>query len=100
MGIADVSQTLRLLIGDASFVFDIIDNTVPQNTGIWDGMGRPSGRKPHIRMDAGRLGQFLCGYRSLQTLIQEQQATILDEDAVCELDAAFPEKICFITDEY
>ena len=100
MGIADVSQTLRLLIGDASFVFDIIDNTVPQNTGIWNGMGRPSDRKPHIRMDAGRLGQFLCGYRSLQTLIQEQQAIILDEGAVRELDAAFPEKICFITDEY
>lgn len=100
LGIADVSQTLRLLVGDASFVFNIIDNTVPQNTGIWDGMGRLSSQKPHIRMDAGRLGQFLCGYRSLSTLAREQQADILDEGAIRELDAAFPEKICFITDEY
>ncbi len=100
MGIADISQTLRLLVGDATYVFDIVDKTVPQNTGIWDGMGKPSDRKPHIRMEAGRLGQFLCGYRSLSTLAQEQQADILDEGAIRELDAAFPEKICFITDEY
>ena len=90
MGIADVSQALRLLVGDASFIFDIADNTVPQNTGIWDGTGTPTSRKPHIRLEAGRLAQFLCGYRSLRMLAQEQQAIILDEGAVHELDARFP----------
>lgn len=100
MGIADVSQTLRILVGDASFVFEIIDNTVPGNTGIWDGAGKPSDRKPQIRLESGRLGQFLCGYRSLRALDQDQQATILDKNAARELDTAFPEKICFITDEY
>ncbi len=100
MGIADVSETLRLLLGDASFVFEIIDNTVPQNAGIWDGMGRPASRAPQLRLEAGRLAQFLSGYRSVGRLVQEQQAAVLDEAAAQALDAAFPGKTCFITDEY
>lgn len=100
MGIADISAALRLVIGDASFVFEIIDNTVPENAGVWDGAGKTSSRPPQIRMEAGRLAQFLCGYRSIQELAQEQQADIYDEAAAEKLDTAFPKKICFVTDEY
>lgn len=100
MGIADVSETLSLLLGDASFVFEITDSTLPQNAGIWDGRGKPTSRAPQLRLEAGRLGQFLSGYRTIGQLVQEQQAIVLDEAAAQALDIAFPGKTCFITDEY
>lgn len=100
MGIADISAALKSILGDASFVFEVTDSTVPENAGIWDGAGEKTERAPQIRLEAGRLGQFLCGYRSIAELAQGQEAEILDPEAVKALDRAFPKETCFITDEY
>ena len=100
MGIADVSAALKAIIADRSFVFDVTDATVPENAGIWDGAGNRTNLAPQIRLEAGRLGQFLCGYRSIAELAQEQEAEILDPEAAKALDIAFPKETCFITDEY
>lgn len=100
MGIADVSAALNAIIGDSSYVFEVIDSTVPENAGIWDGMGEKTHCTPQIRLEAGRLGQFLCGYRSIAELAESQEAEILDPKIACALDRAFPKEICFITDEY
>lgn len=100
MGIADVSAALKCIVADPSFVFEVTDTTVTENAGIWDGTGKKIGRAPQIRLEAGRLGQFLCGYRSLWELAQNKEAEILDPQAAEALDRAFPKEICFITDEY
>jgi|GEM_PF-1857644 len=100
MGIADIGKTLKLLVDDPAYVFAIIDATVPQNAGVWDGAGNPSARAPQVRLEAGRMGQFLSGYRALSELAAEGQAELLDSGAARELDARFPKQICFITDEY
>lgn len=100
MGIADVSAALKAIIGDSSYVFEVTDATIPENAGIWDGMGMSTQRTPHIRLEAGRLGQFLCGYRSIAELAQGQEAEVLDLETAKALDRAFPKEVCFITDEY
>lgn len=100
MGIANVSALLRAIIGDAGYVFEVLDASVPQNAGVWDGMGGFSRRHPQLRLEAGRLGQFLDGYRSLAELVEAGEAEALDPEAVRALDAAFPKQCCFIIDEY
>ena len=100
MGIANVSQTLSLLLSDSAYVFEVIDKTVPENEGVWDGTGNRTARAPQIRLEAGRLGQFLCGYRSFSELSSGGEAEVIDLSAAKALDAAFPKQTCFITDEY
>ncbi len=100
MGIADVSEALKAIIGDDSFVFEVADTTVPENVGVWDGAGNLTDRAPQIRLEAGRLGQFICGYRSIAELAASGEAEILDPESAQALDRSFPKEACFITDEY
>lgn len=100
MGITDISAILSAIVRDSSFIFEVLDASVPENAGIWDGMGRVSRREPHIRIQAGRLGQFLDGYRSLAELMEAGEAEIIDTGAAKALDDRFPKQICFVTDEY
>lgn len=100
MGIADVSALLRAVMGQPAYIFEVRDTTVPQNAGVWDGGGNASQKTPHIRLDAGRLGQFLGGYRAMAELVEAGEAEALDAAAVRALDDAFPKQTCFITDEY
>ncbi|HWR23544.1 MAG TPA: GNAT family N-acetyltransferase [Feifaniaceae bacterium] len=100
MGIADVSAALNAVVGDGSYVFEVADSTVPQNAGVWDGAGKRTDSAPQIRLEAGRLGQFLCGYRSIMELAGDGEAEILDAAAARALDRAFPKELCFVADEY
>ncbi|MDR1619548.1 MAG: GNAT family N-acetyltransferase [Clostridiales bacterium] len=100
MGIANVSTMLEKIIGNAEYVFEVTDASVPQNAGVWDGCGKASRREPHIRLEAGRLGQFLCGYRSIADLAAANEAQIKNEAMAEALDSAYPRQVCFITDEY
>lgn len=100
MGVADLSALLRTVVGNPAYVFEVTDTTVPENAGVWDGAGNASRRAPHIRLEAGRLGQFLGGYRTLGELAEAGEAEVLDADAVQALDCEYPKQVCFITDEY
>lgn len=100
MGIANVQTALRAILGDARFVFEITDETVPQNAGVFDGGGAPSSKTPQLQLPAGRLGQFLCGYRSLQDIVQAGEGAAKDADALQALDTAYPCMPCFVVDEY
>ncbi len=100
MGVADVSALLKAILRDSTFVFDVKDENVPQNEGIWNGAGQAASRAPHVCIPAGRLGQFLCGYRTLQDIVAAGEAQALDSGAVSALDQLFPQQTCFITDEY
>ncbi|MDL2258082.1 GNAT family N-acetyltransferase [Eubacteriales bacterium OttesenSCG-928-K08] len=100
MGVADVSKALRLIVNDCSFVFEVEDKTVPQNVGVWDGEGEKTDRAPQVRLQAGFLGQFLCGYHSMEALIEAGQAQGFDMAAVKKMDECLPKQTCFIVDEY
>ncbi len=100
MGIADASTALYKLLGDEAFIFELIDGAVVQNTGIFNGLGKASAKTPQFRLEAGRLAQFLCGYRSIKELEEQGQAEVFDNEAAKALDALFPKRTCFITDEY
>ncbi len=100
MGVADVSALLSSVCHGGAWRAEILDRTVAANHGVFDFAGRPSDRAPHFRIEAGRLAQFLCGYRSLLELADEGNALLYDPRAARELDAAFPQETCFIVDEY
>ena len=99
MGVVHVQELLSLLLHDDRFCFDIIDRSVPQNHGVWDGTGK-SATHPQITLEAGRLGQLLCGYATLEELIVAGHATVADADAAHALNILLPKQPCFIVDEY
>jgi predicted acetyltransferase len=100
MGAADIGSLLKQILNDPAFVFEIVDRTVPQNEGVFDGCGRTTDRKPMFTLEAGRLTQQLIGYRSMREMIDAGDAKADDEQAVAALDAALPKQKCFIVDEY
>lgn len=100
MGIADVSAALYKLLRDEDYVFELTDGAVKQNTGRFNGLGVASAKMPQLQLEAGRLAQFLSGYRSIEELAEQGHAKIFDYDAAKSLDAKFPKQTCFITDEY
>lgn len=100
MGIADVSAFLRAVCGDEAFLFEVHDKTVPENQGVFDGAGRPAAKKPHIVLEAGRLGQFFGGYRSMASLWEDGLADVRDERMAALLDMRYPTKTCFVVEEY
>ncbi len=100
MGVGDVRGLLRAVCRERQFRVTVTDAVVESNNGTFDFCGCPTDRTPHVRIAAGRLAQFLCGYRSLASLSEEGLAEVLDHAAVRELDAAFPVQTCYIIDEY
>lgn len=100
LGVANVSALLQGVLGDADFRFAVTDATVPQNEGVWNGAGQRENRAPHIALEAGRLGQLLCGYASLSQLEAENRLTVHDAGAARALDKRLPKLPCYIVDEY
>jgi len=100
MGVANVSALLSGVLGDGSLRFDVRDETVPQNAGVWNGRGEAEARPPHFSLEAGRLGQLLCGYASAAELSAQGLLAAYDEGALRELDARLPKLPCYIVDEY
>ena len=102
MGVADVAQLLSAVGGNPSWRVAITDPVVAKNNGVFDFAGNrcEDARQPHLRLEAGRLVQFLCGYHTLEELTAQHLCTPLDSGAVRELDAAFPRCCCHIFDEY
>lgn len=80
LGAANVSLLLSLVLHDPEPVFEITDPVLPENNGVFDGMGCPTARPPQYRMRAGELAQYVSGYRAL--------------------DPCFPKEICYCVDEY
>lgn len=100
MGVADVSALLCAVLGDASLRLMVRDASVPQNAGVWNGAGAPDTRAPHITLEAGRLGQLLCGYASAEELEREGLMTVHDPGAARVLAERLPKRPCYIVDEY
>lgn len=100
MGVGNVAALLSAVGRNPAYRVSVTDNTVPANNGIFDFAGNRCTGTPHFQLDAGRLGQFLCGYRSLAALAADGQAILLDSGAAEELDAVFPCQTCYIVDEY
>ena len=100
MGAASVAALLAFVCGEHSLCAEITDGTVAANNGIFTFSGELSGKAPHLRIEAGRLVQFLCGYASLAELAAEGHAVLLDPGAARELDRMFPRRSCYILDEY
>ncbi len=100
MGVADVAGLLSATGGSSSYRVAVTDQTVAANNGVFDFAGNRCSEAPHIRLPAGRLVQFLCGYCSLEELAADGQAVFLDAGAARELDEAFPRQTCYIVDEY
>lgn len=100
MGVADVSALLAAVLRDDSLRFAVQDATVPQNVGIWNGAGRTDARAPHCTLEAGRLGQLLCGYASVEELEAAGQIMAHDAGAMRALSEQLPKLPCYIVDEY
>ena len=100
MGVADVSALLRAVCGVGAYRVEVTDGTVSANNGVFNFAGNRTDKAPHVRLEAGRLAQFLCGYHTLAELEHAGHADVFDPVAVRELDAAFPPQICYIVDEY
>jgi len=100
MGIADVGAVLAAVGGPEGCAVEIRDEIVPENGGIWTLNGKRADIPPCASMDAGRLAQLLCGYKSLSELAGEGNAAILDPEGAKRIDAALPKTPCWVADEY
>lgn len=99
-GAADIAQLLRIILHDEQFTFEVIDAVVPENQGVYNGMGQPENSAPHVTLPAGRLVQFLIGSRSMQELIEAGEAIAHDRSVLDVLDVRLPKYACYIVDEY
>lgn len=99
-GAANIRLLLSALVGDPAVCFAVRDSVVPQNEGVWNGLGEACRRAPAVTLEAGRLVQFLIGYRSLSELAAEHNAVLHDRAAAEALDVQLPKQRCFIVDEY
>ena len=100
MGVGDVRGLLRALGRDHGFRIEIFDPVIPANRGIFDLNGKTAEGAPQLRIESGRLAQFLCGFHSLAELCGASLAEAPDPDAVTALDALYPKQNCYIVDEY
>lgn len=100
IGVGDVRGLLRSIGRAQGFRIAVTDPVAAANRGVFDLDGSAADGAPQLRIEAGRLAQFLCGYRSLEELCAAGLAKAADPAAVRELDAAFPRQNCFIVDEY
>lgn len=99
-GAADIQRLMAAAIGDGGYTVAVRDKNVAINNGVFDLAGRESGERPCLSIEAGRLLQFLIGYRSLAELEREGHAEVYDRGAVEALDCAYTKRKCFIWEEY
>lgn len=104
MGAANIQELLRLAAPKEkdcpSFAMEVEDPVVPGNRGLFTLSGEIAKEAPRIRLPAGRLTQLICGYASLDELIQQEAVTLFDRAAAAELNRLLPKMPCFIVDEY
>ena len=102
LGLIDAGRMISAALGGRGMraSLEVLDDTVPGNAGVYGADGMRTDEPPQIRLAAGRLAQWLVGYRSLAELAAEGNAEIIDQDAARALDAALPKQPCWIVDEY
>lgn len=101
MGAGHLPTLLGLLGAEApGIAIEVTDPVVPQNSGIYTLRGAPASLPPAVSLSAGRLVQWLSGYRSLAQLAAEGQAVIHDGAAAARLDILLPTQNCLCSEEY
>lgn len=102
MGVVHMQQLLHSLLPKegAPFTVQVEDPILPANCGLFTLSGQPTKTAPQVSLSCGRLAQLLCGYYSLDELVQNNMAVIYDPDAAREIDRLLPKMPCFIVDEY
>ena len=86
--------------GHPGFALEITDPVVAANNGIYDLCGNATNRPPQIKLSAGRLIQWLSGYRSLAQLAAQGNALVFDKEAAVRLDRLLPTQNCLCSEEY
>lgn len=96
--ITDVRAVLRAL-NKEGLTLEVIDPSVPQNSGVFDISGEPSSAPAKLRLDVGRLAQIAFGYASASGL-SEEGLIETESGAAAELDQLLPPQSCYFIDEY
>lgn len=99
-GIAHLPTLLQTLGGTNDFAIEVTDPIIPGNNGVFDLKGEPTDKDPQVSLTAGRLAQWLCGYRSLARLAAEGHADFYDAAAANRLDRLLPTQNCLCSEEY
>jgi len=86
--------------GPAGFALRVTDPVVAGNNGVFGLDGLPACAAPQLTLEAGRLVQWLTGYRSLAALAAEGLAHVHDPAAAARLDRLYPTLPCVCSDEY
>ena len=101
MGVGHLPTLLGLLGTEAEGIaIEVTDPVVPANSGVYALDGAPSSLPPAVSLQAGRLMQWLSGYRSLAALAAEGHADIHDGAAAARLDTLLPTQNCLCSEEY
>ena len=101
LGAANVAPLMAAAFGGlAGVAVEATDDTVPENAGVYDGRGERTDDAPAVRLPAGRLVQWLVGYRSLVEILESGEAEALDASAAARLNDLLPVTPCCIIDEY
>lgn len=103
LGVANIQRFLKAMfpvspVKDLSV--EITDRIVDENNGVFNLDGTVSSKKPAFTIEAGRLAQVLCGFRSLSEQHADSYVQVHDEGLFTELDSILPKERCFIVDEY
>lgn len=69
MGAVDIPVLLSSIVHDSSLIIEVTDGFLPENSGVYDGMGRRTNRSPAFSLTAGELMQALCGYKALGDIL-------------------------------
>lgn len=105
-GVLGVANIQRFLKGIFPFspikeaAIEITDKIVESNNGIYSLDGNACSLQPTITIEAGRLAQVLCGFRTLSEQLNDSFVQVHNEKLFKELDSILPKQKCFIVDEY
>ncbi|MBP0963123.1 MAG: GNAT family N-acetyltransferase [Oscillospiraceae bacterium] len=100
-GVAHLPTLLKTLCkGQPDFAIEVTDPVVEANNGTFDLQGNLITTPPQIKLSAGRVVQWLCGYRSLAQLAAEGHAAVYNQAAAAELDRLLPTQNCLCSEEY
>jgi len=105
VGVANMSAFLKALFpfipkDYEDSCIEVVDRIVDTNNGVYKLDGRVVNEKPHITIEAGRLAQVLCGYKTLDEQLEENNVVVHDKAIFDRLNNLFPKEKCFIIDEY
>lgn len=105
VGVANMSAFLKALFPFIPKDFEdscieVVDRIVDTNNGVYKLDGRVVNEKPHITIEAGRLAQVLCGYKTLDEQLEENNVVVHDKAIFDRLNNLLPKEKCFIIDEY